>query len=145
MLAGDDQGGNDNINDDENEERPESSSDADSTEGDGGGVGNDPMPAAQNQAWNFFNQAAAAPSLDPTQAEVLEKLGLKLEDAEKKKKNQNITDHLAKFASNVDVYRHLERPLHEQLSAGKVGLKYYDSHILQDTDPETRASSGLRY
>ena len=135
MQAGDIQGGNDNLEDDEEDVRSESSSDSDSTVGDGG-VGNVPMPAAQNQAWNFFNQAAAAPSLDPTQAEVLEKLGLKLEDAEKKKQNKNITDHLAKFASNVDVYRHLERPLHEQLSAGKVGLKYYDSHILQDTDPD---------
>ena len=138
MQAGDNQGGNDNEQIDEEDDRSESSSDSDSTLGDDGGAGNAQVPAAQNPAWNFFNQAAAAPNLDPTHDEVREKLGLKLEDAEKKKQNKNISDHLARFASNVDVYRHLERPLHEQLSAGKVGLKYYDSHIIQDTDPDTQ-------
>ena len=103
LLAGDDQGGNDNVNDNDDDAGSESSSDSESTAGGDEGVEDASMSASQNQAWNFFNQAAVAPSLDPTQEDVLEKLGLKLDDAEKKKKNKNITDHLAKFASNVDV------------------------------------------
>ena len=95
-------------------------------------------PSREGSSWSFFNKQDSAPSLDPKQEDVLEKLGLKPLPSEKAKKDENATEHLTNFASHVDIYKHTERPLHEQLAARKLGLRSYDPHILRDKSPDTQ-------
>ena len=114
MLLGggeQDDGNNDNIGEgsggsDSDSSSGDSDSGLENNEGDGGA----PLSSSQDQnVWSFYNQADVAPRLDPNQDDVLEQLGLKPQAVEKSTKNQNATEHLANFASHVDIYRHTER------------------------------------
>ena len=99
---------------------------------------------SRNQGQNnysvpYSNSKQKTPSVNWNDESTLKHLGLSTElFKEKKENNPLLKAHMTDFQSKAEIWSWSKLPLQDQLSAKKLGIRFYDPHVLKEEDSTTQ-------